>query len=163
LKFSQKIMYSNHTLQNAGFENCDHPHPSPQIVTLNQPFTDRKCRTKCFCVFWICPKEMVHKEELICFGKPHIESGTLHNEMRPIGAPHACTGVRTSLLPCAVKRLYLFSQSSLIMYSPRALNSELYANIGLFLPTPVSFFDPHALPVCVFCTQCPYTDDPDDP
>jgi hypothetical protein len=40
--------------------------------------------------------------------------------------------------------------------------SELYANIGLFLPTPVSFFDPHAPPVCVLCIQCPSIDDPND-
>jgi hypothetical protein len=72
--------------------------------------------------------------------------------MRPRAPPHAHTGVRTLLLPCAVNSLYFFSLSSLIAYSPRALK-RVYANLGLFLLTRVSFFDSHAPHVYVFFNQ----------
>jgi hypothetical protein len=63
---------------------------------------------------------------------------TLHNEMRPRGPPcvHRCA---YTLLPCAVKRLYLFSQSSLIMYSPRALKRVISQYRPLFTHTGLIF------------------------
>jgi hypothetical protein len=82
-----------------------------------------------------------------CF--PFISETMVEWSILVVEESHACTGVCTPLLPCAVKRLYLFSLSSLIMYSPGPW-SELYTKIGLFLPTPVSFFDSHAPPLCAY-------------
>jgi hypothetical protein len=51
-----------------------------------------------------------------CF--PFISETMVEWSILVVEESHACTGVCTPLLPCAVKRLYLFSLSSLIMYSP---------------------------------------------
>jgi hypothetical protein len=77
----------------------------------------------------------------------------LHCTMRwGLGGPHACTGVRTSLLPCAVKRLYLFSRSSLIMYSPRALKRVIRQYRPLFTHTGLIFW-----PSCPPCVRILHT------
>jgi hypothetical protein len=92
-----------------------------------------------------------------CFlGLSDILEPALYNEMRPSPPPHVCTRVRTPLLPCAVKRLYLFSQSSLIMYSPRALKRVIRQYMPLFTHTGLIFLT--LMPPCVriLHTMSPY-------
>jgi hypothetical protein len=64
--------------------------------------------------------------------------------------------------PMCCKKGYIYLTDPVLSCTHLGPRSELYANIGLFLPIPVSFCDPYAPPVYVFCIEYPPIDDPND-